>query len=94
MTNVLKILNDELKHAMLFAGTASLADIKYVLDCTCLLVYWWCSCRLISWWWLQWFVHSPRAAVALVSAAILHHSCNLPSVRCLFFAQWALLVKD
>lgn len=27
---MLKILNDELKHAMLFAGTACLADIKYV----------------------------------------------------------------
>ncbi|KAF4320813.1 hypothetical protein BBO99_00002904 [Phytophthora kernoviae] len=31
VSNVLRILNEELKHAMLFSGTATLADIGYVV---------------------------------------------------------------
>lgn len=30
VSNVLRILNEELRHAMLFSGTATLADIGYV----------------------------------------------------------------
>jgi hypothetical protein len=38
VSNVLQILNDELKHAMLFAGTARIADIKYVARSLVLLL--------------------------------------------------------